>query len=302
MRLVSTLFAASLTAGCAATGPVTGGSVAPASTASASTAAFTVDPRPEPTPLGPRSPTSRPNREIEQMASAELARWILPEQAGEVASAEIFPPRWGVITYAYLWQAPRPAGPSGVCQVDGWGVGFRIENERSLTPQQSINPPLAPAWTVPERRFRVPGSIRAPLTPEACATGLYWRWSEAPSAEALHAAAALVEEAQQGSGRGATGFRLTCTQMKIDEASGITTDRACAEPRAFLKSLTPELIKRVRRSACEGDISATGEGECIAIEYHDPQAPGTHSIYMIRIAGRDVPRAVEIVQGMLPPQ
>ena len=273
------------------------------STASASRAAFTVAPRPEPTPLPALSPATRTNREIERLGSAELARWILPDRAGEIAAAELFPARWGITMAAYLWRAPRPAGPRGVCQVDGWSVGFQPENG-SLTPQQSLDPPLRPAWTLPERRFRVAGStLDTSETPDCTAGRPFWRWSEAPSAEAIHRAVDLMEQAQVRARRpGPPGFRLGCTRMRIDEATGATSDRACPDPRAFLQLLTPDLIKRVLEGPCEGDIDAAPGGGCVIVEYHDPNAPGTYSVYMVRLAGQAIPQSVEIVQGMLPPQ
>lgn len=297
MRSLPTLLIASILPGCAVPEPTRS-----PGTASASMAAFTVDPRPEPTPLSPRAPTSRPNREVERMPSRELARWILPEHAGQITAAEIFPARWGVITYAYLWRAPDPVRALGVCQVDGWGVGFQVENERSLTPQQSVDPPLRPAWTVPERRYRVTGKV-GPLSAASCASPTpYWRWSEAPSAEAIGRAAGLIEQAQKIAGGRSSGLRLSCTRMVTDDATGNSIDRPCDDPPAFLQRLTPDLIKRVRSSQCAGEISHASEGECVAVEYHDPAAPGSFSIYMVRITGGDTPKAVEIVQGMLPPQ
>ena len=115
MRAVPTLLALSLLGACASAVPTAGGP----STASASQAAFTLDPRPEPIPLPMLAPATRTNREIERMESAALARWILPAQANEIAAVEIYPARWGVITSAFLWRAPRPAGPRGVCEGDG---------------------------------------------------------------------------------------------------------------------------------------------------------------------------------------
>lgn len=265
---------------------------------SASLAAFTVRPQPEPTPLPQLQPSARPQRQIEGMTAAELARWILPAEASRIAAAELFPARWGVLTYAYLWEAPRPAGPPGVCEVSGWGVGFRIENENSLNETQRLDPPLRPAFTIPERRFRVVGSTLVGGAPTACVVGRpYWGWSEAPSAEALHRSARLMEQAQRSPG----SFRLGCRQMRIDERTGTTSETECADGRGLLRRLTPDLIKRVRSTRCEGDFTRSSEGECIAAEYHDPTAPGTHSLYMVRIAGEDRPRAIDIVQGMLPP-
>jgi hypothetical protein len=265
---------------------------------SASDAAFTGSTAAEPTPLPSLQPTSRPQRQIEAMSAADLAGWILPAEAPGIAAAELFPARWGVLTSAYLWQAPRPAGPAGVCGIVGWGVGFRIENENSLSDTQRLDPPLRPVFTVPERRFRVVGSTLSGGVPRACRVGQpYWGWSEAPSAEVLHRAARLTEQAQRNPGP----LRLTCRQMRIDERTGDMSEADCADARGILRRLTPDLIKRVMSTPCEGDLTRFAEGQCIAVEYHDPDASGTHSLYMVRIAGAERPAAIDIVQGMLPP-
>ncbi len=40
---------------------------------------------------------------------------------------------------------------------------------------------------------------------------------------------------------------------------------------------------------------------CIGIEYQDPNAPGTYSIYAVTVPDEDRPDYVQITQGMLPP-
>jgi hypothetical protein len=301
MRVVAALFACGLLAACA----VQPGAAPPgtASTASAIDAAFTEDPRPEPTPLPARTPVSRLQREIERLPSAELARWIFPEEAGRIARVELFPARWGVLTYAYFWDAPRPTSSTGVCEVTGRGVSFRVENENSLTHQQRLDPPLTPFQTMSERRFRVAGSTLAgAAAPDCSSEEPYWRWAEAPSPEALHVAANLMEQAQGRARRsGSLGFRLSCRNMPEPEGGTDTARPSCSDARGFLQRLAPSLIKRVGRTQCEGEISRGSGGGCLAAEYHDPEAPGTYRFYMVRLAGTRAPQAVEIIEGMMPP-
>jgi len=47
-------------------------------------------------------------------------------------------------------------------------------------------------------------------------------------------------------------------------------------------------------------VAAAPRG-CIGIEYQDPAAPRTHSIYVVTIRDADRPDYVQIIQGMLPP-
>jgi hypothetical protein len=86
--------------------------------------------------------------------------------------------------------------------------------------------------------------------------------------------------------------------MRYEEARQAFAHSACPSPRALLEKLTPELIKRVRPADCEIAPSPTG---CIGIEYHDPAAPGTHSLYVVSMPDTDRPDYIRIVQAMLPP-
>lgn len=266
--------------------------------------AFVDLPRAAATPLPPLAPASRLQRQIEAMTAAELARWIVPAQAERIASAELFPSRWGRLAAAYLWQAPRPTDLPGLCRIDGWLIGFNVPNERSLSYEQHLNPPLVPASMTAEQRFRVVGSTRGPEAAEPdCATGQpYWNWSVAPSAEIIHRAAALIEQAQiRAASSGRLGFTLRCSQWRMDAAQISSPDHRCADSRGLLRDLAPHLIKRVNSTPCEGEFSRLAEGDCLAVQYQDPAAPDTHSFYLVRIAGTRTPLSIDIVQGMLPP-
>lgn len=280
MRNVAGLCVALSLGACVAGPPALPG----ASTASAITAAFTQEPAVEPVPLPPLSPSSRRQREIEAMTAPALAQWIFPTRSAEFSTAELYPARWGVLAYALIWREPRSAGPPGICEVSGTGISFRIEGEARLTPQQRLDPPLQPFQTIEERRFRVAGSTEPGTADPECAAGRpYWDWSRAPSAAAIHRAANLMERARARVGaRRNPGFSLACSQMRTDERSGASSIVACPDPVALLLQLRPALIQRVRKTACQGDISAVSEGPCIAIEYDDPAAPGTHSFYAVR--------------------
>ena len=256
---------------------------------------------PQPVPLPPLQPGWRIESEIKSLSTQELAQWILPvEQAGQVVRAELIPqgmlPRLGGVG---LFTAPRATLYPGLCEVSSWDVWFRVPNENSLTYQQHLDPPQQPYQYTRAVRWKVIGSTRreARSGPPDCAAALPYReWFDCPSAAAVYRAANLFEQAQVRPG----SIRLTCTQMRYEEAKKDFGFPLCPNPRALLEQLTPNLIKRVRPADCT--ISPEpGERNCTGIEYHDPASPGSHSFYLVTMPDGPRPRYVQITQGMLPP-
>ena len=200
---------------------------------------------------------------------------------------------------ASLFSAPRATQHPGVCEVRGWTVAFRVPNESSLTYQQHLDPPQQPYQYWPLVKWKVIGSTRADArrAPPDCAAALpYGEWFDGPSAAVVHRAVNLLEQAQVRPGL----VRLTCTQMRYEEAKKDFGYPQCPNPRALLEQLTPNLIKRVRPADCT-IAPETGERNCIGIEYHDPASPGSHSFYTVTLPNGPRPRYVQITQGMLPP-
>jgi hypothetical protein len=172
-----------------------------------------------------------------------------------------------------------------------------VPNESGLTYQQHLDPPLQPYLYQPTRRWKVVRSTMASQLqrpPDCAAARPYREWFEAPSAAAVHRAASLVERAQQPGAR----TRLICQQMRYEEARQVFGFPACPDARALLRQLVPALIKRIRPADCTIAPSPRG---CIGIEYHDPAAPSSHSIYLVTVPDQDRPDYVQIAQGMLPP-
>jgi hypothetical protein len=264
----------------------------------ASTAAHQSTPRAEPVPLPPLRPASRLQSELQQMAQAEIARWILPpEAANRVVAAHLVSGHMPRVSAISLYEAPRPAGPPGLCAIAGDDVWLRVPDENSLTYQQHLDPPLQPYQRQPFVRWKVVGSTLADLRhgPPDCGSALpYSDWFEAPSAEALFRAVTTVEQAQ----RGRFHPRLECRQLRYDEALQDFAVPACPNPRALLERFTPDLIVRVRPADCE--IAPSPKG-CLGVEYHDPAAPRTHSLYVVVLPDEDRPAWIQITQAMLPP-
>jgi hypothetical protein len=264
----------------------------------ASAAAHQSTPRPEPVPLALLRPASRLQSELQQMRQADIAGWILPpEQAVRIVAADLvggFMPRLSAVA---LYEAPRPAGPAGICSVAGQDIWLRVPDETSLTYQQHLDPPLQPYMRQPFVRWKVVGSTLADLRrgPPDCGAALpYGDWFDAPSADVLFRAVSTVEQAQTGR----TRPRLECRQLRYEEARQDFATPACPDPRALLERLTPDLIKRVRPADCEIAASARG---CLGVEYHDPAAPRTHSLYVVTVPDEDRPAWIQITQAMLPP-
>jgi hypothetical protein len=254
----------------------------------------------EPIPI---SASSRPESDVKRMSASEIAGWVLPPaEAARIARVETVSGFVPWMSYAGLYEAPRAyASLPGLCEARGWGIFFRIENESRLSQQQRLDPPLDPYQRMPVRGYRIIGStIAEPANPPQCAAAAPYReWFEAPSAEAAHQAVRLVEQAQARR----AGYSLSCTSLRSEEGKADFVTLACPDARLLLGQLRPHLIKRVGAASCDGLARATS-GRCWGIEYHDPQAPGTHSIYSVRIAAgpaRSGPTEVHIAQGMLPP-
>jgi hypothetical protein len=264
----------------------------------ASTAAFQSTPRAEPVPLPPLRPPSRLQSELQRMRQADIAHWILPaDEAARIVAADLvsgFLPRLSAVS---LYEAPRRAGPPGVCSVAGHDIWLRVPDENSLTYEQHLDPPLQPYMRQPFVRWRIVGSTLADVrrNPPDCGAALPLSdWFDAPSAEALFRAVTTVEQAQ----RGRTRPRLECRQLRYEEARQDFATPACPDPRALLERLTPDLIRRVRPADCE---IATSARACLGIEYHDPAAPRTHSLYVVTVPDEDRPAWIQITQAMLPP-
>ena len=264
----------------------------------ASAAVFRVEPGTEPVPLPPLRPATRRDSELPQLLHAELARWTLPPDAARtIVSSALLRGHMPQTSAILLFQGPVATPYPGVCAVDGYEIWLSVQDEAKLTYQEHLNPPLRPSHYRPFRKWKVVGSTspaqrRAPL--DCAAARPYSAWFEATSGAMLHRTANAVEQAQKG----LLKPRLHCQQMRYEEAPQGFAHFACPSPRALLEKLTPELINRVRPADCEIASSPTG---CIGIEYHDPAAPGTHSLYVVSMPDTERPDYIQIVQAMLPP-
>ncbi len=246
----------------------------------------------EPVPLPQPTPSTRLQSDLSKASPADIARWALPAaEARAIAAAELltgFTPRANAIA---LYEQPRSADYAGLCEVRGYEVWLRVPNENSLTYEQHLDPPLQPYQYRPITRWKVTGSTLGGES--ACAAERPNRdWIPAPSAEVLHRALSFVERAQ----RGLLRPRLHCRQLRMEEGPGFATP-ACPDARAVLARLTPDLVRRVRTEECEGAAGARG----LAIEYHDPAAPGTHSLYVVSLPEAAPAGSLRITQAMLPP-
>ena len=254
-------------------------------------------PPPEPVLLPPLSPPTRLDSEIGRMSHAELARWILPAEAGRIVRADLHRghvPRIGAVS---LLTEARPSGRAGLCELRGWTVSLRVPNENALDYRQHLDPPLQPYQYTPLVKWKTAGStLAAGPAPDCAAAMASGGWFEAPSAESAHRALSLVERAQARP----QGVRISCRLFRYDEARQDVVHPPCPDPAALLRQLRPNLVKRVRPADCTAATGASARG-CLAVEYDDPASPGTHSFYAVSLADEPRLSALEIVQGMLPP-
>lgn len=254
-------------------------------------------PAAEPITIGLLTPPTRRETEIRALSHEALARWILPDaEAAQVVRTELRRGRMPQLTGIALYAAPVATAHPGLCAVRGWDAWLRVPNESSLSYEQHLDPPLQPFQYTPALRYRILGSTvaAARMAPPDCAAALLYNdWFEGPSAQAVHRAANLVEQAQQST----RGVRLACQRLRHDETRGLHPV-ACTDAEAVLQRLTPDLIKRVRPADC--DVAPSDAG-CLGIEYHDPYAPGTHSFYAVTVPNEARPRFLQITQGMMPP-
>ncbi len=253
---------------------------------------------PEPRALPAPQPPTRLQSEIEAMSHAGLARWALPAaEARDVIAAELLRGMTPRVNGIAFHRPPRATAQPGVCEIQGYDVWMRVPNEGSLSYSQHLDPPLQPYQYIPTRRWKVLGSTNASRRrgpPDCAGARPYGAWFEAPSAQVVHRAASLVEQAQQRPDR----VRIVCRQMRYEEARADFGFPACPDPAALLERLTPDLIKRIRAADCTLEPSPRG---CLGVEYHDPAAPGTHSIYLVTVPDEDRPDHIQITQGLLPP-
>ena len=253
--------------------------------------------RPEPIALAALEPESRTRAELERLAPARMARWLLPpDRAVKVARVELAGGFSPLLSGVSLYQTPEPAQSAGLCYVRGDYVRFRVRGESSLTDEQSLDPPLQPYEREPFVRWKAVGSTLAgrPNTERDCEQADSARdWFDAPSEEALLRALSAVERAQHEPGR----IGLGCRQLVYDEAKREYATAACPAPKEVLARLTPDLIRRVVRADCA--VEATGP-LCLAIEYHVPIAPGDTSHYVVTTADERRPARIDIAQVLLP--
>lgn len=252
------------------------------------------EPAPMPTP--PAAPKLQ--SEVERLSHVELARWTIPaELASTVVGSDLLRGMTGRVHGIALYRAPVPTEHPGVCSLDNYSVSLSVPNEASLTYRQHLNPPLQPYQYYHLRRWRVVGSTIARQNPGQadCASARpYSEWFEAASASIVHRAVHRIEQAQ----RGLTQPKLDCQQMQYDEARKMEVYPACADARALLARFTPDLIRRVRAADC---LSAPSPAGCLAVEYWDPAAPRTHSLYVVTVPDNERPAFIQIAQAMLPP-
>ena len=230
------------------------------------------------------------------MAARELASWILPpDEAGAVVASDILTGHMPRATAIVLYRAPAAAGMPGLCSVRGDDVWLRVPDENSLTYAQHLDPPLQPYQRQPFTRWQVAGSTLG-AGPPACEGLTPGRdWFEASSEGDLFRALNVVERVQ----RGALRPRIRCQQLAYEEGREGFAMPACADGRAMLAKLTPDLIRRVRLGDCEHS-PALAPG-CLAIEYDDPAAPGSHSLYVVTVPDEEQAAWIDITQAMLPP-
>jgi hypothetical protein len=264
----------------------------------ASAAAFRIEPETEPIPLPPLRPATRRDSELAQLRHAELAHWTLPPDAARtIVSSTLLRGHMPRTSAILLYQAPVATPYPGLCAVDGYEILLSVHDEARLTYQEHLDPPMRPSHYRPFRRWKVVGSTIAAqrsAPPDCAAARPYSAWFDASSGAMLHRAAGAVEQAQKG----LLKPQIHCQQMRYEEARQGFVHSACPSPRALLEKLTPELIKQARPADCEIAPSPTG---CIGIEYHDPTAPGTHSLYVVSMPNSERPDYIRIVQAMLPP-
>jgi len=91
---------------------------------------------------------------------------------------------------------------------------------------------------------------------------------------------------------------IDCRQMVYEEHRQDFAYPSCPDLPLLLSKLSADLIRRVRPADC---TITTGPKSCLGIEYWDPAAPRTNSLYVVTMADEARPRTVEIRQVMLPP-
>ncbi len=255
---------------------------------------------PAPVQLPALSPASRPQREIERMSAAEIARWVVPAEASSFASIELIPARWGGLHYAILWQAPRAAG-AGTCEISGTAIWFQTVDESKLTYQERLNPPLRPYQISPERRWKVVGSTVAGSMPSAAeceAAAPHWRWPSGPSAAALFEAANLLEQAQLQAAAKRARYAYRCTQWHHPEGAETSVERSC--PTGTIQKFTPLGMQSVKQVQCTGLLAAVTRGRCWEMDYELREGDG-HFYYTVQLGGAGRPDAVWIKQYLPPP-
>lgn len=255
---------------------------------------------PKPAPLPSLSTPYRTQRAVQVMSLSEFANWVLPGGTARFAKLELVPHRWGRLTYGILWEAPRPAGFRGMCEINGTGIGFQIVNENNLSPEETVDPPLRPYGKFAERRWKVIGSTTGPhpTTAECGAAAPHWQWLSGPSPEAIHQAASLVERAQSEARQRRARYAYRCTQWHYEEAAETSTRRSC--PSGTIQRFTPSLIHSVKQVECTGPLSAAARGRCWELDYQFSEGDNYY-YYWVRVGGAGRPQAVWIEQYVPPP-
>jgi hypothetical protein len=296
MRIALSLVAAAALSACAAVPPASQQGAQPTVQIALPPAQLYVIPEVRFTALPPREPPAIVQSRLVKMPYAEVARWALPEHAATTTRVELLSFWMPEITLGWFYETPFVTQFPGVCEVRARGVNFRKHNERTLTYQQHLDPPLEPYQVHDTRRFRVLGStleLGAATSASCAATLPYKDWFEAPSAESVWRAVQHIDRAR-GWPR---DFTLTCTEQFYEEKTNSHGVRPC-DARAYLEKLTPNLIKRIEGVPCEGKLAArTHPDPCWRLTYHDPRGVGTSSeFHVLATAG-----IVAMSQELLPP-
>jgi len=248
-----------------------------------------------PLPLPPRDPPAIVQSRLLAMSGPEVARWALPEHAAATTRVELLSGWLPQIHLGWFYERPFATQYPGVCEVRARGVNFRTPGESSLTYQQHLDPPREPYQVQETQRFKVVGSTLATQAATGASCGFTppdKDWFAAPSAYGAFMAMQHIDRARY---RPAT-FALTCAERVREEKARTLGTRTC-DARAYLETLTPNLIKRIDGAPCEGVLAGRGPYPCWKITYHDPRSPGTGSeFHVLTTEG-----VVAMSQVLLPP-
>lgn len=235
--------------------------------------------------LPARTPPAMIQSQLERMPMAEAARWALPEHAERIVRVEFMKVWLPVITYGGFFERAEGGGAPGVCRIFVHGVNFRQYRENELTYQQHLDPPLEPYQVTDMFRYKVIGSTLTgdAATQAACEAALpYNDWFDAPSDQAVYLAINTVQRAAAYPRE----YDITCQDERLAADQQTFEPYAC-NGRAVLEKLTPNLIKRVQGIKCEAAF-VSGYTPCWEVTFDDPNAPGTHSQYMVKTGARKI--------------